>query len=635
MAKKTKAKIAADEKEGTIDASKEVGSLVRKLESTYITGSTMISKYVNESMYENINKIDAYLKSRHISGDTDSMGREKPFFNIVTAAVNIWYRATDIDRKNIKIKAKKIKQILVAFLASVKLQDWMRRENFGRFLNDWGLALARYGSAVLKFVEKEGRLIPMVVAWNRLIVDDVDFDGNVKIEVLELTEAQLYERADPKKGYDPKMVEALCNAARPRTLIGGQQQDTKPGYIKLYEIHGMLPLSYITELEADEDIYVQQMHVISYVASAKNDDKYQDFTLVKGREDKDPYMITHLIKEDGQTLSIGAVQHLFEAQWMMNHTVKSIKDELDLASKLIFQTSDGNFVGQNALNAIESGDILIHRINEPLTQLNNQSHDITQIQNFAAQWKNLANEVTGVSEAMLGAQPKSGTAWRQTEALLQESYSLFELMTENKGLHIEEMMRRFVIPHIKTQLDTTEEVSATLDSFNVTQIDSMYIKNIATRNTNRMIIDAVLAGDRPSPEDQAKYFADQSAKIKDTLASLGNQRFFKPSEIDDKTWADLFDDFEWEAEVDVTGEDSNDKEDLTTLTTVFQTIADPIKRQVLQTPQGKFLFNKILSRTSAVSPIEMPNADITPPANAVPTAPAVASATPQNPQSVV
>jgi hypothetical protein len=32
---------------------------------------------------ENINKIDAYINSRHVSGKTDSMGREKPFFNIV------------------------------------------------------------------------------------------------------------------------------------------------------------------------------------------------------------------------------------------------------------------------------------------------------------------------------------------------------------------------------------------------------------------------------------------------------------------------------------------------------------------------------------------------------------------------
>jgi len=153
-------------------------------------------------------------------------------------------------------------------------------------------------------------------------------------------------------------------------------------------------------------------------------------------------MITHLIEEDNRSQAIGAVEHLFEAQWMNNHTAKGIKDHLDLASKLIFQTADETFVGQNAIQAIETGDILVHAPNEPLTQLNNSSHDITQMQNYGQMWKSLGNEITGISEAMMGSTPKSGTAWRQTEAILSESHDLFELMTENKGLHIEEMMRK-------------------------------------------------------------------------------------------------------------------------------------------------------------------------------------------------
>jgi hypothetical protein len=94
-------------------------------------------------MRENINKIEAYINSKHISGDTDSMGREKPFFNIVTGIVNIWFRATDIDRKNIRIKSTKAEDTIMAFLGTVHLNQWMRKANFGVFLNDWGRTLAR------------------------------------------------------------------------------------------------------------------------------------------------------------------------------------------------------------------------------------------------------------------------------------------------------------------------------------------------------------------------------------------------------------------------------------------------------------------------------------------------------------
>lgn len=90
--------------------------LVRQAEQNDQQGNTLISKYVTFDMRENINKIEAYINSKHISGDTDSMGRDKPFFNIVTGIVNIWFRATDIDRKNIRIKSTKAEDTIMAFL---------------------------------------------------------------------------------------------------------------------------------------------------------------------------------------------------------------------------------------------------------------------------------------------------------------------------------------------------------------------------------------------------------------------------------------------------------------------------------------------------------------------------------------
>jgi len=568
-----------------------VCELVRKAEQDYTSGITKHSKYVDLDQYETLNKIDAYLNSKHISGETDSMGREKPFFNIVTAARNIWYRATDLDRKNIKVKPTKSTDYVAAFLATVHLQDWMRKTNFGVFLNNWGLSLATYGSSVTKFVEQGDHLSAEVIPWNRIICDTVDFDANPVIEKLYFTPAQLKKR----KGYDQEMVDKLIKAVSARETMDGQAKDTKSDFIELYEVHGEMPLSYLTGKDKDKDEYVQQMHTVSFVAT-KEKGKYDDYTVVSGREKNSPYMITHLIKEEGQTLSIGSVQNLFDAQWMQNHTVKSIKDQLDLASKLIFQTSDGNFVGQNALNSIESGDILIHAINQPLTQLNNNP-DTTALQNFGSQWKSLGNEINGISEAMQGLNQPAGSAWRQTEALLAESHSLFELMTENKGLQLEDMLRKYVIPHLKKKMDSTEEVSATLDSYNIKQIDAKYIKSEATRQGNKEVIEASIKGELANPDFEAI-----GKDIQSQLSEMGNERFFKPSEADDKTWKDIFKDLEWELEVDITGE-SADREAATTLNTVFQTIAS--NPMILNDPNARLVFNKILEKAGSISPIEL------------------------------
>lgn len=578
-----------------------IGELVRTAEKNYISGPTNISEYVDFDLRENINRIEAYYYSKHISGETDSLNREKPFFNISTAAVNIWYRATDIDRKNIRIKPTKISQTLSTFIGTILLQEWMRKSGFGKFLNEWGRALAIYGSAICKFVEKNNDLVAHIVPWNRIICDPIDFENNLKIEKLEYTPAQLREI----EGYDQDKVEELIEALDSREDLTKRKRDTKNQYITLYEVHGKLPLSLITGNERDNKVYAQQMHVISFVGVKKGRDiEYMDYTLVKGREKKDPYMITHLIKEPNRVQAIGAIEHLFQSQWMMNHTAKSIKDQLDLASKLIFQTADQNYVGRNALDSINVGDILVHEFNKPLTQLNNGSHDITSLISFGQQWQALAKEITSTPDSISGNTMPSGTAYRQVAILNNESHSLFELMTENKGLEVEDMLKTHVIPHLKKKMDTADEIAVTLDEHGIKRIDSLYIPNEAIRRRNRKIIDTVLSNNEVTNEN-VPDIANFEMDIRKELGQLGTQRFLKPSDIDTIKWREALDDFEGDIEYEITGESSEMQAGLETLSTVFQTIANPVTAQVLETPRGKFLFNKILEKTGEISSIEL------------------------------
>ena len=472
----------------------------------------------------------------------------------------------------------------------------MRQSNFGVFLNNFGITLARYGSAVSKWVETDDELVAEVVPWNRLIVDTVDMNSAPVIEKLYLTPAQLVKR----KGYDQEVVKELLETKKSRETTSKDKKDNQSDFIEIYEVHGELPLSYLTDKEEDQDTYVQQMHVLSFQAKKQGrKTEYDDFCLYKGKEKKNPYHLSHLIPEDGRTMSVGAVEGLFDSQWMVNHTAKAIKDQLDLASKLIFQTSDGSFVGQNAINAIETGDILVHAENKPLTQLANSSHDITSLQNFAIQWKSLGNEINGVSESMLGNNPPSGTAWRQTEALLQESHSLFEIMTENKGLAIEEMIREYVLPYLRKKMDTKDEIVLTLSDMDITNIESRYVKNQAIKLNNKLIKDAVLSGQIAEQPDLAQLEND----IKGGLQEQGNFRFFKPSDLNDKTWKEVLKDIEGDVEVVITNEQTDKQAMLTTLNTMLATLARLGGRPLSK--DEKLVFNKILTEVGGISPLQL------------------------------
>lgn len=601
-------------------AEESLCEIVRKAEDNFLNGSTTLGKYVSWSMHDTLETIDAYVNSKHISGEKDSLGREKPFFNIVTAATNIWYRATDIDRKDIRIMPDKIGNTATAFIASVILQQWMKDSRFGVFLNQWGRTLAKYGSAVVKFVEKDGELHASVIPWNRLIVDPIDFNAIPRIEKFYKTEQQLYQMAE-KNGYDKEQIDALCEAVNTRKTLDKQQKDNQSDFIELYEVHGELSQAVYKKSkgekvkEGDDGIYFQQMHVISFVKN-KETDTYDDFTLFSGKEKKDPYMITHLIEEDGRTLAIGAVEHLFNAQWMVNHTVKNTKDTLDLASKLIFQTADTNYVGRNVLSAIESGDIMIHKENLPLTQINNSKADITALQNFGSQWQVLAKEITSTPDALAGNTLPSGTPYSLGAYLGGQAGSLFEIMTENKGLAIEDMMRQHIIPHIKTKLNTKEEIVAILDDSAITEIDSMYIPKEAVRRFNEQAKEEILSGNIPSPFMQVE--AEQA--VKQDLAKLGNKRAFAPDQIGEKTWKEALKDLEMTATVEVTNENNDKKAVLQTLGTVLQVIGT--NPAVLQDPNARMVFNAILTETGRISPLQLSTASAQP----APVAPALNSA---------
>lgn len=572
----------------------DICEIVREAENDYVSGSTVISKHVSFSLRENVEKIEAYKYSKHISGDVDSLGREKPFFNIVTAAANTWYRATDIDRKNIVVRATKESDYVASLLASIKLQESFRKNNFGIFLNNWGKTLAEYGTAVSKHVEKDGQLISTVVPWNRLIVDAVNIEASPIIEKLYMTPSQLRRN----KAYDQEVVERIIEAKVARKTLGGEQVDTKSDYIEVYEVHGVLEEEYLTgeeKNETEKENYVQQVHIVCFNQTETGE--YDDYTLYKGREAKSPYYVTSLMEEDGRVMGIGAIERLFEAQWMKNHSVKAIKDYLDIAAKVFFQTSDGNFVGQNVLTNLENGDVMIHGPNAPITAVNNYSNGFQAMQSFGQEWEGQANKTAGISEAMMGEQ-KSGTAWRQTEALLQESHSLFELMTENKALALEEIIKIYFIPFIKKQLDSKEEITATLSDYGVKEIEKLYIKNQSVIESNKKNLEMLLDTEAPmvptTPEEQMQG-------VQESLTTTGTQRFFTPDEIGIKTWKEVMDGLEWKLEIDISNEQRDTQAAMTTLNTLYMSLV----QNPAQADAAKLVLSKILEETGVVSPVEI------------------------------
>jgi hypothetical protein len=548
-----------------------------------------LGKYTTHDHAEVLATTQAYLNSQHISGKLDSKNREKPFHNIVTQAVNVWYKATDVDRKDIKIKPTKAGNRVKSFIATILFRDWMREHNFGQFLNKWGYTLSAYGSAVSKFVEQDGKLVPSIIDWDRLICDPIDFYSNPVIEKIYYTPAQL--RALP---YDQEEVERVIEAneksGETRETFENQPSDNRAEYIGVYEIHGELPLWYLTYKEGDETIYRQQMHVV-FIKKGKNEEDDIETTLYSGKEKQNPYFISHLIEQDGRTLSIGAVEYLFDSQWMVNYSVKLIKDQLDIASKLVSQTSDTDFAGRNVINEMDVGDILVTKENQPIVPVNLQASSFPYLSNFVEIWKQGGRGITGVNESVTGETMPSGTPYRLGAMLNTESHTLFEMMRENKGLYLEDMIRQYVLPFFKKSLKKTDEIVVTLEGEELEKFDELSMP----LRLEQELRQALMAGKMPSMQEL-------ETMVDEGNHTMGNLRGMKLSTK--KTWVDYFSDLDMNAvEVDITGEQLNKAEFYSAVNAVLQMLMS--NPNALQDPNIKKLLDKILDEAGMVSPLEL------------------------------
>jgi hypothetical protein len=178
-------------------------------------------------------------------------------------------------------------------------------------------------------------------------------------------------------------------------------------------------------------------------------------------------------------------------------------------------------------------------------------------------------------------------------------------MTENKGLHLERWFREHGIPYLKTKMNSREEVMATLADNDLQTIDVKYIKNTAIRRYNDRTLEDMFTtgGENVQPFDQQV----EEAPIREELSQMGNRRSFKPKIMKDGKpvevdWAEQFKDLEWELEIDITGEQRNIQEALTTVNTALKLILTP---GFEQNPRAQALVNKAFELTGVMSPLEI------------------------------
>lgn len=546
---------------------------------SYYNDTVSIVDGLEYSQFETIKQIEYYINSRYLSGSKDSLGRDKPFFNIVNAKVNTSITATDVDTKDINVYAENPGAFDKSFLIQREVNEWMKENEFGITLNEMIETRAKYGGLIVKKVLENGKLRIEVPEWKNLITDQVDIVNGVIIERHYFTPSDLIKKL---RAFNQNVkAEDVMKLASDQRQVGKDKTKTSTKYITVYEVHGNFPKTMIDE-EADEFEYSNQYHLIA----GEKDQK--QIVLHSAEEIESPYRYLSWRSIQGRGLGVGVVEEGFEAQMWTNDAKIKEKEVVELASRVILQTDDDK-LQNNILTDLDNGSILKIQPGKQVGQLNTISGSVPQLKSIVTDWDEQYSKAASIFDTNTGNPLPANTPFRSAVLQSQNANSLFEYRREEFGLFIQSIFMDWIIPYLTNKMNTEHILASNYSAEELMQIDTAF----ATAEANNRFTDEVLSGKVLSSAD----YEAMRQRYLDFIRETKERRFLKIPE-------GYFKDVKTKVNVNITGEQVNKAVVLESLNNILTLAAN--NPNVLQDPTLSKIFGKILEVTNAgISPLSL------------------------------
>lgn len=523
-----------------------------------------------------IRTIEFYTNNQYISGNTDSLEREKPFYNVCNYRVTTAKVATDLDVKDIKYEPDSLKFRVQAMIINKELYKYLKDSNFSETLNDMGYTRPKYGGVLVKKSMVDGKLNIGVVDWTNLEFDPSDVVGGVLVETFYMQPSDLSKQ---EEWYN---VDEVLKAH-------AKYCKNKPQKIEIKEVSGEFPLSFYPENEdnmkyEDNGKYARMCFYIAVIGKKK----YMLYYELE-KENRFKYLAWEKV---GLGLGRGVVEDGFESQVWQNDAMISMKNAMELAGKVILST-DSNKISGNAITGVDNGHIFQIEQGRSLTSVNLAASSLPQFQNIIELWDAQYNKVSSTFDANTGEAPTAGTPYSQTALLNQVANSPFEYRREECGIFLNEILNDWIYPYLKKKILKEHNLVAEYDDEELDLIDEA----VAIYESNNYLKEQIL-----NPEAKVPTRADQAMMIegvKSDLKKLGKKREIKIPEG--------FLDVKGHLSANITGELKNKGAILQSMDSIFKTVVstfNPATGQyaALQDPALSRIFNQIIDM-SGMSPL--------------------------------
>lgn len=539
------------------------------------------------NMPEHINTTVLYKNSEMVSGKNKGKEDEKPIKNITRPILNLAYRAEGFDVKDIQLYVDSAKDYYKSFFVK-KYHDIYSVENAIDTMIDYLVeCYIDFGGVLVK--KLDGQPAPEVVRLETIaFCDQSDLLGNPFGIKHQLTADQLqdyeeYGWGDKANGADITIEELLVlstkydSGDRKTNDIKKKQIKSTGRHIEVYEIHGVLPESFLKE-DGDTDKYVRQLQIVAFYT--KEDGMKQGVYLFRGKEEELPFKFLARDEVFGRALGFGGAEEIFEPQVWVNYGMIRKKELLDQAAMQLYKSNDKELEGANMLSEKRAGDVVF---TESLDQVDTHPRNMAVFDNAVSEWEVHAMQMGSANEVSLGNQPKSGTPFKLQELVTSEAHSLHEYRKGKLAVFVAEIYRDWIIPEMMKHF-TDKEFLADLD------VDEMqYVGDAIVKKRIRELTVAKQLSAQPVDEQE---MAALEAVIRNEFMQ-DNKKFLKLLKEDIK-------DMPVTVKINIAGKQKYMPQMTDKLTNVFRQIA--AAPQILDDPYMMKLLNEILE-ASGLDPI--------------------------------
>ncbi len=532
------------------------------------------------SMKEHIKKAFYYKHGRQLTGNSDF----KPVKNIVRPILNLQYRTEDLDVKDATLYIEDPEKFDLSFFVKKYYEDvFLKEHNLEDFLDETNESRVDNGGALLY---NNGSPVPEVVPLESLAFCDQHniLSGPIcfshQYSPSELKEKEEKGWGNSKNGATVSIDELITLCQEEYKQDNTNQIDKAPGkYIKVYELHGDLPESWLRE-EGDFYKYTSQVQIVAYYT--KSDGKKEGVILFRGKSKPNKQKFKVVLRDPikGRALGFGGVEELEEPQVWTNYSQLKFRQMLDSAAKTVFKTTSETVANLSKVKDAENMEAIHLEEGEDISQIDTFPRNINLFERYTQEWEAHAQKMGAANDSIMGETPKAGTPFKLQELITEESKSLHEFRRGKFAKAIEEVYKDWTIPHLEKEVRKDMEFLADLS------LEEMEM--ISEKLADRRAFEMYKAG-------QIEY-ADIEAKKQEFIDEFmkDNKKFLK--------WtADAFKNAKIKVSVNIAGKQKNLSQYVDKLVNVFRQIASA--PQLLDDPRMSKIFNKILE-SSGLEPLD-------------------------------